>query len=46
MVLGTTNLQFCYFVIADFIKGQAKKYIYANFVVINTQILRQKVVKS
>jgi transposase len=30
----------------DFVKGKAKKYIYANFDAINTRILRQKWIKS
>ena len=33
-------------VTVDFMKGQAKKYIYANFDTINTLILRRKWVKS
>ena len=33
-------------VTVDFVKGQTKKYIYANFDYINTLILRQKWVKS
>ncbi|MDG6244275.1 MAG: IS1634 family transposase [Methanolobus sp.] len=33
-------------VTVDFMKGQTKKYIYANFDAINTLILRQKWVKS
>ncbi len=33
-------------VTVDFLKGQPKKYIYANFDAINTRILRQKWVKS
>jgi transposase len=33
-------------VTVDFVKGQTKKYIYANFDAINTLILRQKWVKS
>jgi transposase len=33
-------------VTVDFVKGKAKKYIYANFDAINTRILRQKWMKS